>query len=88
MGNKKEGDIYKVFSNQNRVKLVVCLSTAKSVTDLLSFCELSQSALSQHLKILKEEGVAVCHRDGKKQIYSIKNKKIAHIAKLMLGINK
>lgn len=77
-------DIYKAFSNENRVRLIVCLSKAKNVTDLLSLCTLSQSALSQHLKILKDAGIVTCKRDGKQQIYSITNKKVLEIAKLLL----
>jgi ArsR family transcriptional regulator len=89
MDNKKiKKDIYKAFSNKNRVKLIICLSKAKSVTELLGLCELSQSALSQHLKILKGEGIVVCNRDGKKQIYSIKNKKVLEIAKKLLELEK
>lgn len=79
-------DIYKAFSNENRVKLIVCLSKAKNVTDLLGLCSLSQSALSQHLKVLKESGVIVCKREGKNQIYSIKNKKALKIALLLLEL--
>ncbi|MCF7843540.1 metalloregulator ArsR/SmtB family transcription factor [Candidatus Gracilibacteria bacterium] len=86
MGNKTTEDIYKVFSNNNRVKLILCLSKAKSVTELLSLCELSQSALSQHLKILKDNGVAVCKREGKQQIYSVRNKKVLRVAKLLLEL--
>lgn len=87
MGNKKE-EIYKVFANENRVKLIVCLSKAKNVTELLSLCRLSQSALSQHLKILKDAGVAVCKREGKMQVYSINNKKVLKIAELLLALDK
>lgn len=88
MDNKNTKDIYRAFSNKNRVKLIVCLSKAKNVSDLLSLCDLSQSALSQHLKVLKDEGVAICERDGKKQIYSIKDKKILEAAKLLLELDK
>jgi len=80
--------IYRAFSNKNRVKLIVCLSKAKNVTELLSLCDLSQSALSQHLKVLKDEGVAVCERDGKNQMYSIKDKKALEVAKLLLELDK
>lgn len=88
MDNKKIKDIYRAFSNQNRVKLILCLSKAKNVTDLLNLCDLSQSALSQHLKILKDEGLAICERDGKSQIYSIKDRKVLDIAKLLLELDK
>jgi DNA-binding transcriptional ArsR family regulator len=88
MDNKNTKDIYRVFSNKNRVRLIVCLAKAKNVTDLLSLCDLSQSALSQHLKVLKDEGVAICERDGKNQIYSVKDKKILEVAKLLLELDK
>jgi DNA-binding transcriptional ArsR family regulator len=86
MENKNSEDIYKAFSNYNRVKLLVCLSKPKSVTELLSLCTLSQSALSQHLKVLKDIGMVVCTRDGKQQIYCVKNKKILKVATLLLEL--
>ncbi len=84
MENKNSVDIFKALSSQNRAQLLVCLEVSKNVTELLGKCELSQSALSQHLKILKDAGIVTCARDGKKQIYSIKNKKVLQIAKLLL----
>lgn len=88
MDTKTINDIYRAFSNKNRVKLIVCLSHAKNVTELLSLCDLSQSALSQHLKVLKDEGIVLCERDGKNQIYSVKDKKILEVAKLLLELDK
>jgi ArsR family transcriptional regulator len=88
MNNKVKRNIYRVISNENRVKLIVCLSEAKNVTRLLELCNLSQSALSQHLKVLKDEGVVTCDRDGKNQIYSIKDKGTFEVAKLLLELNK
>jgi ArsR family transcriptional regulator len=81
-------DFYKAFANENRVKLIMCLSKPKCVTDLLSLCTLSQSALSQHLKVLKDAGIAVCEREGKQQIYAVKNKKVIKIAELLLELDK
>ncbi|MFZ2832255.1 MAG: metalloregulator ArsR/SmtB family transcription factor [Minisyncoccia bacterium] len=83
-------NIYKTFSNKNRVQLILCLAYPKSVTELHTHCKLSQSALSQHLKVLKDAGVVSCVREGKKQIYSIRNKKIVQIAKLLeeLSVSK
>ena len=85
---EKKNDICRAFSNENRVRLLLCLQQEKSVTDLLSRCELSQSALSQHLKILKDCGVVLCKREGKQQIYSIKNKKVLEIASKLLTLSK
>lgn len=88
MGVSKTKDIYRAFANRNRAKLILCLSKGRCVSELLVFCDLSQSALSQHLKILRDEGVASCERAGQKQIYIVRNKKILKIAKLLLEIDK
>ncbi len=79
--------MYKVFSSEERVKLIVCLTKAKSVTEMLSLCTLSQSALSQHLKILRDEGIVRCARDGKKQIYSIDNTHALEVAKKLVALH-
>lgn len=81
-------NIYKTFSNKNRVQLILCLAHPKSVTELHDYCKLSQSALSQHLKVLKDAGVVLCVRDGKKQIYSIRNKKILQAARLLVELSE
>lgn len=75
---------YKVFGNSERVRLLVCLNKHQSVTELLEKCTLSQSALSQHLKILKDAGMVTCIRKGKKRIYSVTNKTALDIAKMLL----
>lgn len=87
MENKIQKNIFKNFSNKNRVKLMLCLSKPQSVNELLTRCDLSQSSLSQHLKILKDGGVAECKRDGKKQIYKIKDKKVLTVAKLLIELS-
>jgi DNA-binding transcriptional ArsR family regulator len=87
MRSSKIGDLFKVFSNQTRVKLIVCLLRPKSVTELLAHCSLSQSALSQHLKILREEGVVVCVHDGKHRVYSVVDKRVSTIAKHLLEMS-
>lgn len=80
----KEG-MFKVFGNRERVQLICCLAKPQSVTELLDRCKLSQSALSQHLKILKDARIIQCVRDGKRQIYSVSNKEMLHIARILLA---
>ena len=77
--------ICKAFGNQDRLKLLVCLSTPQSVTDLLDKCTLSQSALSQHLKILRDAKVVKANKIGKFVLYEASNKKVTNIAKLLLN---
>lgn len=83
---KNKEEIFKIFSNEKRVRLILCLVEPKNVTELLSRCDLSQSALSQHLKILRDARVVSCRREGKHQIYHVHNKKVFSIASLLLEL--
>ncbi len=85
MPQKRNKNIFKVFGNQERVQLLCCLAKPQSVTELLEKCTLSQSALSQHLLILKEANLVTCTRDGKRQIYSIINTEMLAIAKKLIA---
>jgi len=76
---------YKVFGNYERVQLLECLSKHQSVSELLEKCTLSQSALSQHLRMLKDAGMISCVRDGKKQIYSVTDREALGIARKLLS---
>lgn len=80
-----KNDIYKAFSNEQRLKLLKCLNNPKNVTDLLDNCSLTQSSLSQHLKVLRDAGVVKTDRNGKEIIYSICNRKVAQITNLLLN---
>ena len=73
---KKNEQLYKAIGNSERVQLLICLKTEQTVSNLLLKCHLSQSALSQHLKILKEANLVDCRREGKYQYYKVSNQKI------------
>lgn len=79
-----KNNVCKAFANEQRLKLLKCLSKPKNVTELLDHCSLTQSALSQHLKVLREAKVVNTHRKGKEVIYSIGNKKVTQITNLLL----
>lgn len=82
-------DIYTAFGNEVRVKLIHCLSQkSKSVTELIETCSLSQSAVSQHLRKLKEAGVVKTDKKGKTVWYSLRYKKAADISALLLSLQK
>ena len=77
--------ICKAFGNEERLRMILCLSRPQSVSELIGHCpRLSQSAVSQHLKILREARVVSSHREGKQVVYRIRDKKAAGIAKLLL----
>lgn len=75
------------LSNITRLQLLHCLAEPHSVTDLLAKCELSQSALSQHLKKLKDAGLVRCNRDGNQQIYAIATEDVLEAVNVLLNLH-
>ncbi|MFO7326469.1 MAG: metalloregulator ArsR/SmtB family transcription factor [Pseudomonadota bacterium] len=64
--------LLRVLSNQNRL-LLVCLLIGgeKTVGELNRALPLSQSALSQHLAVLREEGLVRARRAGQNVHYGL-----------------
>ncbi len=82
MNNKN--DKIKPLSNKFRLKIINCLSEKeRSVTDMINNCGLSQSAVSQHLKILRDHNIIDCKDCGRKNIYFLKNDDIAKVSKVL-----
>ena len=52
----------------------------RSVTDLMEPLDLSQSAFSQHLGILREAGLVQARREGRHQIYSVNPEALFEVA--------
>ena len=65
-------DLLKAMGNEKRL-LVLCQLVGQelSVGDLLARIDLSQSALSQHLAMLRELGVLQTRRSGQTIFYSL-----------------
>lgn len=78
-------DFAKSFSSPIRVKIMHCLlSGPKNVSDLIGDCDLSQSAVSQHLKKLRDIGVIRFSNSGRERVYTLTNKKFGLIAGMIL----
>lgn len=77
--------LLKAFSSLPRIKLLVCLEKGKkNVSQLIKVCQLSQSAVSQHLKKLKKLSLVKTEKRGREIFYELKNKQAAKIAKQLL----
>ena len=65
-------DLLKALGNEQRL-LVLCslVDGPKSVGELNACVELSQSALSQHLAVLRESGVVSTRREAQTIYYSL-----------------
>jgi predicted transcriptional regulator len=80
-------NILKVFSNNTRVKILACLAEKdRNVTGLIKNCGLSQSAVSQHLKKLKDADLINCENNGREKLYKINQKIAGDISNLLLKL--
>ena len=76
----------KSLSHPVRLKILCQITNAdKTVCQLAEFCEISQSAMSQFLSRMREEGIIDSKKQGTTVYYKICN---AKIQKLMLAITK
>lgn len=65
-------DLFKVFADSTRIRILHCLMDKEScVGDIAEALEMSQTAISHQLRILKQSHLVRCRRDGKQMYYSL-----------------
>ena len=73
-------ELYKVFGDSTRVRILCTLSQqALCVCDLAELLQLSQSAVSHQLRILKQAKLVKNRRDGRSIIYSLADEHVRGI---------
>lgn len=72
--------LLKALANSNRL-MVLCLlfEGERSVGELLQEIPLSQSALSQHLAMLRQEGLVQTRRESQTIHYSLADERVSRI---------
>lgn len=81
-------ELCKAMGNAQRVRLVACLSRETTVSDLLTKCSLSQSALSQHLAILRDSGIVQARESGRNVYYKVSSRKYADLARTIVALTE
>ena len=71
----------RAISHPMRIAIIELLSGDKhlSVTEIYKNLEIEQATASHHLNILKNKGVLVSKRDGKKIYYSLRSSTLTEI---------
>ncbi len=65
-------DLYKLVSDYTRVRIVVLLAKGPlSVNEIAEALDMSQSAISHQLRLLKAGKLVRAQRDGKQMIYQL-----------------
>jgi ArsR family transcriptional regulator, virulence genes transcriptional regulator len=80
--------LLKLLANENRLLILCRLAQAGevSVSDLANAVGLSQSALSQHLAKMREEGLLATRREAQTVYYRIANPDAARLLSLLKNI--
>lgn len=74
---KEVAELLKVLANENRL-LILCelAKESQSVGTLLTKLDITQSGISQHLAILKANGILDYNKKAQTIVYSIKDERI------------
>ena len=80
--------LLKLLANENRLLILCRLAMAgeMSVTSLVEAGDLSQSALSQHLGKMRDDGLVATRRDAQTIYYRIADKNAARLLALLKDI--
>ncbi len=84
---KKAALMLKALSHESRL-LILCLLTQGEmcVSDLQEYSDLSQSAFSQHLSVLRREGLVKVRKESQTVYYSLLNQNVEKILKVLYEI--
>lgn len=76
-----------VLADPLRQHIVSLLAeSARSVSDLASFTPVSASAVSQHLRLLKDQGLVTERKSGRQRIYSVCPQALDALARHLLAM--
>ena len=77
----------KALANEDRLLLLCQLSQGeKSVSELEQCVGISQPSLSQQLGVLRNEGMLLTRREGKRIFYSVADQKVLHILQMLYSL--
>jgi DNA-binding transcriptional ArsR family regulator len=77
MGNQLISNVFKALAHPIRVQIINLLKMGElCVCDILPKLDSEQSNTSQHLSVLKNQGIVESRKDGSKVIYSVKNREV------------
>lgn len=77
---KKAAKIFRALNHKLRQQILLKLQLKElTVTELYLYFRLEQSVASQHLAILRKEGLVKTRRDGKLIFYAINEKRLGEV---------
>ncbi|MEA5012339.1 MAG: metalloregulator ArsR/SmtB family transcription factor [Angelakisella sp.] len=82
---KEVAELLKVLSNPNRLLILCCLAQQPlTVGEIIPFVgEITQSAVSQHLSILRGAGIVYCEKHGQNITYQIRDARVLAVMQVL-----
>ncbi|BCD91224.1 hypothetical protein fh0823_13630 [Francisella halioticida] len=83
----KASSLLKAISHESRL-LILCLLLRKEMTvgELAEYSDLSQSAFSQHLSVLRSKGLVKTRKESQNVFYSVKDPAVKKILEALYSI--
>ncbi|WP_150467003.1 ArsR/SmtB family transcription factor [Francisella sp. SYW-9] len=83
----KASSLLKAISHESRL-LILCLLLRQEMTvgELAEYSDLSQSAFSQHLSVLRREGLVQTRKEAQTVFYSLKDPAVKKILEALYNI--
>ena len=71
---------FKVVGDETRMKILCAISTDElCVNDIAAAVDMTKSAVSHQLRLLKDEGLVKARRDGKNMFYSLDDQHVVDL---------
>ncbi|GAM09709.1 putative HTH-type transcriptional regulator YgaV [Geobacter sp. OR-1] len=81
---RQQALILRILGHPVRLRIVAGLSGRCScVKEIWECLGLPQAVVSQHLKVMKDNGILEARRDGTRVCYSLRNPQLAEMVKLL-----
>lgn len=81
---QKNALIYKILANSKRLEILNILKKSEtSVEDILKITKLPKANLSQHLTLMRHNGLVVPRKEGLKVFYKIVDPRIVEPCKIL-----
>ena len=79
--------LLKALANENRLQVLCLLASGeRSVGEINALLDLSQSALSQHLAVLRNDGLVNTRREGQTILYALADGPALRVIETLHGI--
>lgn len=83
MGNQLISNVFKALAHPTRIQIVKLLRDGEMcVCEILPNLDSEQSNTSQHLTVLKNQGILDSRKDGAKVIYMVKSQEVFKMIEL------